>query len=105
METRGSILNSAELRRRWTMTSRRASATIPATWTVGRNYVRNIGILDDLQEAHTQETNHLELELSERGNADTHDNDEHICQSLHVRSHHAESPSGNQSRDDVRSLF
>jgi hypothetical protein len=61
--------------------------------------------LHHLQEAHTQETNHLELELSERGNGYSHNNDEDICQGFHVRSDHAEGPSGDQGRDNVRSLF
>lgn len=86
------------------MTSRRASATIPAHWTVGKTMLEPCGGLDVLQEAHTQETNHLKLELSERGNDDSHNNDSHICQGLHVRSDHAESPGGNQGGNDVGSL-
>lgn len=51
-----------------------------------------------------QETEHLKLELTERSNSDTNDDDGNVQQNLHVGCSHAENPGSNQGGDSVGGL-
>lgn len=84
------------------MTRRRASKTIPAIWTVWL-----LGLECQIYQitiSHTEEADHLELDLAERGNHNTDNNESHIAESLQVGRSDSESPGGQKGRNSVGGL-
>lgn len=54
--------------------------------------------------SHTEEADHLELDLAERGNHNTDNNESHIAESLQVGRSDSESPGGQKGRNSVGGL-
>ena len=54
--------------------------------------------------SHTEEADHLELDLAERGNNNTDNDESHIAESLQVGRSDSESPGGQKGRNSVGGL-